>query len=130
MLGSSLRNKPGSSAPGNRASASVWPVTSAAIFLYATAIGFAVAYRDAPIILFDTIIPLAFALYAVMQAVGAALFRNKASWGLVLSTLALVAVSMFLVGTAEVYLVAALGVIMTQILPGIMGLRAEPKSIV
>lgn len=130
LLGRSLRHKPGGSAPGNRASASVWPVSTAAIFLYATAIGFAVAFRDAPSILFDTIIPLTFAIYAVMRATGAVLFRNRASWTLVLVALAIVAVSMYLVGRPEVYLIAALGVVMTQILPGIMGLRAEPNSIV
>ena len=125
-----LRDKPGQSSAGNRAESTVWPVMSLGIFLYATATGFAVALRDQPVILFDTIIPVAFTLHAVATSVSVPLFHTKTPWLLVIVSLALAACAMFMVGTSEIYLIAAAGVFLTQIMPAISTIRAEPASVV
>ena len=80
FLGKALSNKPGLSAPGNRAEGALWPVITLGIFLYATAIGFAVALRDQPSLLFNTIIPMAFTLHAVGAAVAGSLYRRSTPW--------------------------------------------------
>jgi len=130
VLGRALSNKPGLSAPGNRAESAVWPVITAGIFLYATAIGFAVTLRDQPALLFNTIIPMAFILHAVGAAVGGSLHRRSTPWFVVAASLILAALAMFWIDRPEIYLLAAAGIVITQIIPGLIDLRAEPKSVV
>lgn len=130
ILGMTMSNKPGQSAPGNRAESAVWPVISFGIFLYATAIGFAVALRDQPTLLFNTIIPMAFILHAVGAALAGTLYRKSTPWLVVAASMIIAALSMFWIDRAEIYLLAATGVVLTQIIPGLFDLRAEPKSVV
>lgn len=130
ILGRSLNNKPGLSAPGNRAESAVWPVISAGIFLYAIATAFAVAVREQPVLLFNTIIPIAFILHAVGAAIAGSLYRRSSPWMVVAASLILAALSMFWIDRPEIYLLAAVGVMITQIIPGLIDLRAEPKSVV
>ena len=130
ILGMMMTDKPGQSAPGNRTESAVWPVISGGIFLYATSIGFAVALRDQPTLLFNTIIPMAFILHAVGAAVAGTLYRRSTPWLVVAASLIIAALSMFWIDRAEIYLLAAAGVVFTQIIPGLFDLRAEPKSVV
>ncbi len=129
LIGMTLRNKPGLSAPGNRAAAAVWPVTTAAIFIYAIALGFAVGVRGVAPVVFDTILPLAFTVHAINSALGASLFRS--GWRYVSTAAALVSVAAtaFMIAMPEVYLVAAAGVLAVWLVPGLMDLRSEPKSV-
>lgn len=130
IMSRSMRGKPGSSTAGNRAQNAVWPVITVAIFIYAIGLAFAVAQRGQPVVLFDTIIPLAFTLYAVTFAMSGVLFRDKMMSVKVIATLVLIGACVYLIGSPTLYLVAAAGVIVTQIIPGFAQLRAEPKSIV
>lgn len=130
LLTMSLRSKPGRSTAGNKAEAAGWPIVSIAIFGIAIAIAISVSFRGQSPILFDMIIPIAFAFYAVMTALSAKLFGTPAAqWRVVLS-LALAFVSTALVGLPEIYLLAAAGIIVTQLIPGFAAVRAEPKAIV
>ena len=106
ILGRALGDKPGQSAPGNRAESAVWPVIVAGIFLYATAIGFAVALRDQPHLLFNTIIPLAFILHAVGAAISGSLYRRSTPWIVVVISLMLAGLTMFWIDRPEIYLIA------------------------
>lgn len=130
ILSATLRDKPGKSAPGNRADRAVWPAATAGIFLYAVSVAAAVILRDMPILLFDTIIPAAFLTYAIGKAVSASLFRDSGRKPLVYLSLGLVAVSMLLVGRPEVYLIAAAGVFILHVVPGYFEMRAEPSDVV
>ena len=130
IIGSTMGNKPGMSAPGNRANRAVWQVVTMGLFLYGAAIGFAVVFREMPFILFDTIIPVAFLTYAMTKAMAATLFRDRSRKPLVYVSLGLLAVSMVFIGRPEVYLIAALGVVLLHVVPGYMEWRAEPKDIV
>ncbi|MEM7662629.1 MAG: hypothetical protein AAF292_10295 [Pseudomonadota bacterium] len=130
LLCMTLRDKPGLSTAGNKAEAAGWPIVSVAIFGIAVAIAISVNFRDQSPILFDMIIPIAFAFYALMTALSARLFgKSSANW-LVLVSLALSFVTTALVGLPEIYLLAAAGIVTTQLIPGYAALRAEPKAIV
>jgi hypothetical protein len=129
-LGATLRGKPGGSAPGNRVQSAIWPVTTAGLFLYGTALGFGVAMRDLPPILFDTIMPVAFILHAVNSSAAAVLFRQKLPWLTVGASLVTATLCTYLIGSTTTYLVAVTGVILAWIIPAIMTLRAEPKSVI
>ncbi len=130
LLGRSLRDKPGGSSAGNQAQQAAWPITGAGLFLYAIAAAYAVVVRGQPIVLFDTIMPVAFFGYALNEAMAARLFRRRQSYVICLVALAFSAMSLVFVGTAEVYLVAAFGVALTQLVPGIAAMRNEPRTIV
>lgn len=130
VMGRGLANKPGASAPGNRVGGAVWPVISGGIFLYAIAIAIAVSVRGQPVLLFNSIIPFAFILYAVGASIEGTLFRRKLPWVMVAVSMALAAITMVLIDLPVIYLLAAAGVVLTQIIPGLFDLRAEPKTIV
>ena len=130
FLSFSLRGKPGALAPGNRVSRAIWGVTTAGLFLYGTSLGFGVALRGLPYILFDTIMPLAFILHAVNSSATAILFQRRLSWTTIIPSLVTAAACTWLIGTASTYLVAMAGVIIAWLIPAIGTLRSEPKSVV
>ncbi|MEL7482587.1 MAG: hypothetical protein AAGJ29_13625 [Pseudomonadota bacterium] len=125
-----LRSKPGQSTAGNQAEAAGWPVVSLVLFSVAACIAASVFFRGQPPILFDMIIPMAFGFYTVMTALSARLFRTTSSqWQIWLSGL-LAAGSAALLGHPDLYLLAAVGAVLTQIVPGILAMRAEPDAVV
>lgn len=125
-----LRNHPGKGAAGNKVDRYTWQVSSVGLFLFAISIAVTVAIRDdiTPM-LFDMILPTAFLMHAVAYAGSAAFERSGAKWVPVISSLVLAAVSVYFVGTAELYLIAAVGVILIWAVPGIGQLRNEPKPV-
>ncbi len=130
ILAKTIRDKPGGSAPGNRVSQTVWQVMTAGLFLYGAALGFGVALRDLPPLLFDTFLPLAFMLYAINAASAATLFRTSLPWFTVGVSLLVAALCAFLIGSPTAYLIAIVGVFIAMVLPAIQTLRAEPQSVV
>ncbi|MEO0882238.1 MAG: hypothetical protein AAFY34_05855 [Pseudomonadota bacterium] len=130
VLKLSLRDKPGLSTAGNKAEAAGWPIVNLAIFGIVIAIAISVIVRGQPTVLFDMIIPIAFALYAVMIALSAKLFGTQAAHWRVMLALVLSVITAALLGMPEIYLLAAAGNIAIQIIPGFASLRAEPKAIV
>jgi len=129
-LSASLNGKPGASAPGNRAGTALWCVIGPGLGLYFLSILAAIQFRSQSIILFNTIMPAAFLLYATGAAGVGVLTRGRSPWGVVAICLICSALTMFLVNTAEAYLVAAAGVFLSQVIPGYRDLRAEPSSVV
>jgi len=130
FLGWSLRNKPGQSSAGNQAEQAAWPISGLGLFVYAIAIAVAVVGRGQPVILFDTIMPIAFLTFAINQAMAARLFRRKLLNVLSWLSIGFSIITASLVGTVDVYLVAAIGVVVIQVLPGIAALRSEPSTTV
>ncbi|MEM6412147.1 MAG: hypothetical protein AAF683_11495 [Pseudomonadota bacterium] len=126
----SLREKPGQFTAGNKAEAAGWPVIGVIVFGMAFAIGIGVAFRDQPPVLFDMIIPMAFGFYAVMTALSVKLFGTRSGrWRVALAAIIAI-MSSALVGLPELYLIAAAGIVFTQLIPGFSALRAEPKAVV
>ena len=116
FLGWSLRNKPGQSSAGNQAEQAAWPISGLGLFVYAIAIAVAVVGRGQPVILFDTIMPIAFLTFAINQAMAARLFRRKLLNVLSWLSIGFSIITASLVGTVDVYLVAAIGVVVIQVL--------------
>ena len=129
ILGRNLDEKPGAYGPVNRVASRIWPVIGCGIFAYVGAIVFVVAVRGQSPVLFDTIMPAAFLLYGAASMAENVLTR---SGSLIVPVLCIVfcAALVALVALPAQYLVAALGVVLTQVVPGILTLRAEPSEIV
>ena len=58
------------------------------------------------------------------------LHNRSTPWLVVAASLILAALAMFWIDRPEIYLMAAAGIFMTQIIPGLFDLRAEPKAVV
>lgn len=129
LLGMSLRGKPGVSAVNNRVAGAVWRAITILIFVYAGMLAVTVSIRPGvPLILFDTIIPLAFGLYAVADLARSAVAPDpfcRLRSGL---SFAAVGGAVLLLGRPELYLLAAAFVLLAQVAPGVMAMAREPKS--
>lgn len=129
ILGRNLGEKPGAFGPVNRVAARIWPVIGCGIFAYVGAIVLAVAVRGQSPVLFDTIMPAAFLLYGTASMAENVLARSGSAIVPVLCV-AFAAILMVLVAMPVQYLVAALGVVLTQVVPGMLAIRDEPSEIV
>ncbi len=126
-LARSMPPKKGEGSAGNRASRSAW--MAAALAIASMVIGTAVAAgTGAGPATFDWIVPVAFAVYACALIVAGSLSMDRIS--LVAGGGAVVMVGLFaaLILHPDRYLLAAAGVAVTVLLPGLLLLRAEPKS--
>lgn len=130
FLGSGLIDKPGASAPGNRAGEAIWSVLGPGFGVLFGGVAVAVYAREQSPMLFNMIMPAAFLAYAGAAGVSAVLFRQKSQWAVALICLAACFGTAALANTSEAYLVAAICVFVTQVIPGLLDLRAEPKAVV
>ena len=130
VVSAGLSHKPGASAPGNRAGAAIWSIIGPGLGLYFAGVAAAVIFRDQSPTLFNMIMPSAFLAYGAAAGVSGALFKQRRQWLIAIICLAACFITLLLVNTSEAYLAAAAGVFLTQVIPGIADLRAEPKSVV
>lgn len=137
LAGRAVAAKPGASSIGNRASGAVWSASTAIIFgfaagavlrnLAASELGWPVA----PLLeLFDVILVVAFACYAISFWVTAAI--GQVGWMQLASAASFLAMlaSLVLVGQPILYLFAAGFLVVVAIGPGVALMLAEPKSVV
>lgn len=120
-----IKDQPGARNIANQVESVMWPVTAFLIFGYAIGIALGVAKFDLPHFTFNSIIPFAFALSAVNLAVlskltGGGFYRVAA----MAAGLFMIA-SAVLMARAEVYFLAAAGVVLTGILPNILQMKNE-----
>ncbi|HYG28932.1 MAG TPA: hypothetical protein VD887_01835 [Allosphingosinicella sp.] len=126
VLARSMGPKSGSGSAGNRASRSVW--TAAAFAIAAMVVGVAVAARSgAGPATFDWIVPVAFAVYACALTVTGSLARNTITMAAGAGAVVMVGLYTALILAPERYLLAAAGVFLTVLVPGLLLLRAEPR---
>ncbi|MEM9738749.1 MAG: hypothetical protein AAF829_02700 [Pseudomonadota bacterium] len=123
------RDKPGTSSAGNRARV-VWTAAGLSIFAFFAGTITAAAMEMLPSFAANYSIPLVFSVYACALMVTGTLARDTiltvAAW----IAIVMVAVTAFRVSSAEVYLLAMLGVFLAAFVPGLLQMRAEPKSVV
>jgi hypothetical protein len=127
LLARSMRAGPGAGSAGNRASRVVWAAGAGAII--AMVVGSAVAAQGpAGPAAMDWIVPLGFACYACALMVTGSLAQDRtvivAGWG----AIALVGLSAALIASPYRYLLAAAGVALTVLLPGLLLLMREPRA--
>ena len=126
LLARSMPAKAGAGSAGNRASRIAWCTAGMAIAAMVGGVT-AAAVRGAGPAAFDWIVPVAFAVYACALVVTGSLARSRIT--MVAGAGAIVMVGLFtaLILSPERYLLAAAGVALTVLLPGLLLLRAEPR---
>jgi hypothetical protein len=127
VLARSMRAAPGSGSAGNRASRVVWAAGAGAILAMVVGSAIAAQGKAGPAAM-DWIVPLAFACYACALIVTGSLARDRtaiaAGWG----AIALVGLSAALIASPWRYLLAAAGVALTVLLPGLLLVLRERKA--
>lgn len=126
LLARSMPAKAGAGSAGNRASRIAW-CTAALAIASMVAGATAAAVGGAGPAAFDWIVPVAFAVYACALVVTGSLARSRIT--MIAGAGAVVMVGLFtaLILSPERYLLAAGGVALTVLLPGLLLLRAEPR---
>ncbi|MEA3051334.1 MAG: hypothetical protein QOG72_237 [Sphingomonadales bacterium] len=118
--------RPGSGSAGNRASRTVWMTAAAAIMSMVVGAVVADANGAGPAT-FDWTVPLAFAVYACALTVSGALARDRVARLAGAGAVIMVGLSTSMILSPDRYLIAAAGVALTVLLPGVLMLRAEPR---
>ena len=127
LLARTMPGKSGTGSAGNRASHPVW--MAAAFSIASMVVGTAVAaQRGAGPATFDWIVPVAFAVYASALFVTGTLARDSITRTAGLAAAVMVGLFTALILSPDRYLLAAGGVFLTVFLPGLLLLRAEPRS--
>ncbi len=126
LLARSMPAKAGTGSAGNRASRVAWCTAGMAI---ASMVGgaTAVATSGAGPAAFDWIVPVAFAVYACALVVTGSLARSRITMIGGAGAVAMVGLFTALILSPDRYLVAAAGVALTVLLPGLLLLKAEPR---
>lgn len=129
LLSRGLDKKPGAGSIGNQIEAVIWPVQAVVIFGYAISIALAVNMSNAPTLIFNTIMPFAFAMGALSLLVLGRI--TKQGFLGVAGSLSFIfmILTMIFVTDAKVYFVSALGVVFTGILPNVIQMRKEPANV-
>jgi hypothetical protein len=129
VLARGMGGKPGSGSAGNLAARSVW--TAAALSIGAMVVGSA-TISDNPMAPgphpWDFIVPVAFAVYACAQWVTGELANNRMLKLAAAGAIVMVGLFTALSRWPDRYLLVAAGVALTVMIPGLLLVRAEPKS--
>ena len=126
VLARTMPAKSGAGSAGNRATRTIWMTAAAAIG--SMFIGcLAAAGAGAGPATFDWIVPVAFAAYACALVVTGALARSRPTIAAGIGALVMAGLFTALILSPDRYLVAAAGVAVTVLLPGLVLLKAEPR---
>ncbi|MEM9572692.1 MAG: hypothetical protein AAF996_14590 [Pseudomonadota bacterium] len=130
LLVYTIRNKPGGNSAGNRAEATVWMAGGFALFAYfGTLIAKSLATGE-PVPGFESSLPLVFAIYGTGLITSGVMANTKALTYAGAGAFAMIAAAIWFDGTTEIWAVASLGMFLTVLLPGLVLIRNEPKSVV
>jgi hypothetical protein len=121
-----MSDKAGAGSAGNRASRSVWLAGAMAIGSMFAGTAVAAATGAGPAT-FDWIVPVAFAVYACALVVTGSLGRNRVTVAAGAGAVAMVGLFAALILSPDRYLLAAAGVFLTVLVPGLLLLKAEPR---
>jgi len=125
VLVRSMPAKAGAGSAGNRASRTIWMAAAAAIA--SMVVGCAVASSKGGPAAFDWIVPVAFAVYACALIVTGTLAKKRPTFAAGVGAVIMVGLFTAMILSPDRYLVAAAGVALTVLLPGLVLLRAEPR---
>lgn len=131
LLARSVKAKPGAGSAGNLAVRAVW--TAAAFSIGAMVVGSAfISNGGSPLTPgphpWDFIVPVAFAVYACAQWVGGELAGNRMLKLAAAGAIVMVGLFTALTRWPDRYLLVAGGIALTILIPGLLLVRAEPKS--
>jgi hypothetical protein len=126
LLVRTMPAKAGAGSAGNRASRTVWFAAAAAIGSMVLGCAVAAGTGAGPAA-FDWIVPVAFAVYACALIVTGALAKNRVTIAAGVGAVAMVGLFTATILSPDRYLLAAAGIAVTVLLPGLILLRAEPR---
>lgn len=129
FLGRGLAGKPGAMSTANRVSRAAWTSVGLGIFAYVLALVLWVSVFQAPVLLFDSILTIAFFGYGFAFSVTASLSGRRWLYGpALLSGLAAIVTPVFY-GTAELYFLSAAAIAVSAVVPGFVMVMREPKAL-
>ncbi len=130
LLIRTISNKPGTSSVSNRVEATVWMAGGFALFAYFGGLILKSVLDQAPAVGFEHSLPLVFAVYGVGLLTSGLIGRTKTLTYAGFGALALIAVSVWFSGSNTSWAIASAGAALTVLLPGLILMRNEPKSVV
>ncbi len=129
LLGKSLADKPGASALGNKVAAAIWRGNTIVLFLFGIAAGISAALGVNDYAVMNIMIPLAFGLYGLTAFVLSRLTDQIWLLWPALIGFGFVPLTLFILNSPSLYLVAIVGAVCTIIIPNAIHLRREPKTV-
>lgn len=130
MLGRRGRARPGALSVGNRVETTAWITGGAFLSSLAVAIFVRANLADSPAAwgLFMIIAPVTFGVYAIALDTSAVAAESASMKPWVVLSLAFAALTALLIGDPAQYPIAAAGVLLVSVLPGLAHLRAERRA--
>ena len=125
-----LRGKPGALAANNRVAHALWTGTSFLLFLFGFAAGTSAGFGYNDFDIMNLMMPLAFGLYGLTGYVTAKISGENWLMFPAGAAFLIMVVSLFMLSSPNLFLLAIAGVIVTIIIPDAIHLRREPKAVV
>ncbi len=129
-LGRSIRNKPGSNSAGNRAEATVWMAGGFALFAYFGTLIVKSIFVGGPMPGFEASLPIVFAIYGTGLITSGIMGNVKPLIYAGYGALAMIAFAIWFDGSDASWAVASIGAFLTVLVPGLILMRQEPKSVI
>lgn len=128
-LGRKIDKQAGSTTQANQVGEALGISMGLMLAAYAITTVIMVVTKDMPAFLFNMIIVFAFALITIHMAVLGHLTKLRYIRIAAIAAGAATVISYLMVSSPNVYFFAAFGVILTQIIPSLIGLSQEPKNV-
>lgn len=130
MLVRTMRNKPGGNSVGNRTEATVWMAGGFALFAYFGTVIVKSLTIGSPAPGFEASLPIVFAVYGTGLITSGLMANAKPLTFAGYGALAMIAIAVWFDGTDFTWAVASLGAFLTVLVPGLIMLQREPKSVI
>jgi len=130
LLGRSIENKPGASSVGNRTENAVWMSFALMMGVCFVGVVLNMLFNNATFAMFDMMVCIGFAGHIPAYMVLSTMSHDKSMR--IPGFMAMVAtiVCFALLGKPELYLAAAVGMVVTVVIPSLLQIRKEPKAVV
>ena len=125
-----IRNKPGSNSVGNRSEATVWMAGGFALFAYFGTLIIKSIVVGGPMPGFEASLPIVFAIYGTGLITTGIMGNTRVLTFAGYGALAMVALAIWFDGTTFSWAIASLGAFLTVLVPGLVLIRQEPKSVI
>ncbi len=128
LLGRKLDDKAGANSAINKVEQATWTATALMLFGLAIGVAYSVIVFGKPYWLYDIILAVAFGTYVVNYYVLTKLSGLKRLYIPMLIGFALMVFMIINLGQPYIYVVAAIGVLFTAVIPALISLKHEPKN--
>lgn len=130
FLKRTLNGKPGGLAANNRVSHALWTGNTFFLFLFGFAASTSAGLGYVDFDIMNLMMPLAFGLYGLTGYVTAKISGENWIMFPAAAAFLIMALSLFILNSPNLFLLAIAGVIVTIIIPDLIHLRREPKAVV